>query len=161
MNLTYNDPIVGEIRPSIQEDCIIIGRDMCKQDAMEMWAYDRSSPTQAALNSFNKSVICMTILHEIPIAIFGIMPMNMSAGILWMLTTDGLRDGKFGRPFVRNCRKWFNDMLEIYPRLYGMTDLRNSVSIRWLTYLGADWMDETLEGIDKMPFKTFRFLKKE
>ena len=159
--LTYHDSIVGEIRPSIQEDCAIIGHNMCKQDALEMWSYDRSSPIDAVRNSFKKSIISMTIFHdEMPLAIFGIMPMNMSAGILWMLSTDGLRDGRFGRPFVRNSKKWFNDMLEVYPRLYGMVDLRNKESIRWLTYLGAEWLEDTIEGIDRLPFKTFKFVKK-
>jgi hypothetical protein len=159
MNLTYNDPTVGAIRPSVIEDCYVIGSNMSKQDALEVWSYDRSIPTEAVLKSFNKSVICMTILHEIPIAMFGIMPINMSSGILWILTTDGLRDGKFGRPFVRNCKKWFNDMLDIYPRLYGMVDLRNKESIRWLTYLDAEWGEDSLEGIDKLPFKMFKFIK--
>ena len=51
-------------------------------------------------------------------------------------------------------------MLEVYPRLYGMVDLRNKESIRWLTYLGAEWLEDTIEGIDRLPFKTFKFVKK-
>ena len=159
MNLTYQDPTVGTIRTSTLKDCAMIARDMCEQDKIEMWCFDRSSPIEDTINSYKKSVVCMTIVHEEPIAMFGIMPVNMSSGILWMLTTDGLRDGKFGRPFVRNCKRWFNEMLEMYPLLYGMVDTRNKESIRWLTYLGTEWGEDILCGIDKVPFKPFKFLK--
>lgn len=162
MTLIYLDPIVGEIRASVKDDCYDIAQNMCEQDKIEMWCFDRSSPIEATLNSFNKSLVSMTILHdETPIAMFGIMPHNMSSGILWMLTTDGLRDGKFGRPFVRNCKKWFNEMLEIYPILFGMVDIRNTVSIRWLTYIGAKWGEDIVCGVDKVPFRPFKFLRKE
>lgn len=158
--LTYHDEIIGEIRASVKEDCYAIALRMSKQDAMEMLSFDRSTPIQATLNSFNKSLISMTIVHDVPIAMFGIMPHNMNSGVLWMLTTDGLRDGKFGRPFVRNCKKWFAEMLEIYPVLFGMVDIRNKVSIRWLTYVGAEWKEDIICGVDNLPFKPFVFIKK-
>lgn len=160
MILTYNDPIVGAIRPSVKEDCFAIAKDMREQDIMESWSALRMSPIEIAQYSFNKSIISMTILHESPIVMFGIMPKDMSTGILWMLTTYGLEADGFGRPFVRNCKKWFNDMLEIYPVLIGTVDLRNKVSIRWLTYLGCEWGEPHLFGEDKIHFKCFYFRKK-
>ena len=161
MNLTYKDSVVGVIRPSIKPDCDIIGRDMRKQDAMEMWCFDRSFPKTAVRNSFNKSIISMTIEHDLkPIAMFGIFPRDMDSGTLWMFTTDGLKANGFGRPFVRNCKQWFNDMLEIYPTLYGCVDMRNQESIRWLTYLGATWGTTENMGMDKLPFRNFTFTKK-
>ena len=102
----------------------------------------------------------MTIVHEVPIAMFGIMPKDMGTGILWMVTTYGLESNNFGRPFVRNCKKWFSDMLEIYPTLMGCVDLENSVSIKWLTYLGCEWGETFPYGIDKRPFRAFSFRKK-
>ena len=156
MTLTYYDEIVGTIRPSIKEDCAAIAFDMRIQDEMEMWSFDRSSPIEAVRNSFNKSIISMTIEHDgTPVAMFGILPRDMSSGVLWMFGTDRLK--VIGRPFVRNCKKWFNDMLEIYPILEGYVDLRNNESIRWLTYIEAVWGDTEIMGIDKMPFRKFTF----
>lgn len=158
MILTYNNPGVGEVRTSILSDCAVIGQNMRTQDAMEMYNYDRSLPEQACINSFKKSIISMTILHDgKPVAMFGIMPKDFSTGILWMLTTDGLN--KVGRPFVRHCKEWFAQMLEIYPVLEGCVDLRNTESIRWLTYVGAVWGDTETMGIDNMPFRKFTFSK--
>lgn len=160
MNLTYNDPIIGEIRPSILEDCIDIAKNMRAVDAQEAWSALRMSPLEIAKYSFSRSIISMTVLHNnVPIVMFGIIPENMSSGVLWMLTTYGIEADGFGRPFVRNCRKWFKDMLEIYPLLWGTVDLRNEVSMRWLTYLGCEWGNTILFGVDKLPFKKFTFKK--
>lgn len=159
MNLTYHDDIVGTIRPSIKEDCIAIAKDMRKEDIMESWSALRLSPIGIAEYSFNKSIISMTILHEAPIAMFGIMPQNMSSGMLWLLTTYGIERNGFGRPFVKNCKRWIKAMLEIYPLLMGYVDLRNKVSIRWLTYLGCEWGETIPFGADEMLFKYFSFKK--
>jgi hypothetical protein len=160
MNLTYEDSIVGEIRPSVKEDCEAIAKNMRDQDKKEAWSAFRMTPIQIAEYSFNKSLISMTIIHESPIAMFGIMTHDLSIGVLWMLTTHGLESNGFGRPFVRNCKKWFNEMLEIYPVLIGTVDLRNTTSVRWLNYLGCEWGEQHLFGEDKMPFKGFCFRKK-
>ena len=133
---------------------------MREQDKISAWSVLRLSPIEMALNSFKKSLVTMTILHdEKPIAMFGIMPKDMSTGILWMISTYGLESNNFGRPFVRNCKKWFNDMLEIYPILTGLVDLRNTVSIKWLTYIGCEWGITIPYGVDKMPFRRFTFEK--
>ena len=160
MNLTYQDEKVGIIRYAVLSDCPAIGENMRAQDKLEIWGYDRSFPTEAVIKSLSKSIIAMTIEHDRkPIAMFGIMPKNMSSGTLWMFTTPGLEESNFGRPFVRNCKKWFSDMLEIYPTLHGCVDLRNEESIKWLTYLGATWGTTEDKGVDKMPFRRFSFSK--
>lgn len=133
---------------------------MREQDKMEAWSALRMSPLDVAQYSFNRSIISMTILHdEKPIIMFGIIPENMSSGVIWMLTTYGIEYEGFGRPFVRNCKKWFNAMLEIYPLLWGTVDLRNEVSIRWLTYLGCEWGKTMPFGVDNLPFRKFTFKK--
>lgn len=158
MILTYNDPVVGAIRPSVESDCAAIALDMREADIQEAWSALRFSPIDIVRYSFGRSIISMTILHnEKPIVMFGIIPDGMSSGVLWMITTYGIED--IGRVFVRNCKKWFKDMLEIYPLLWGTVDLRNKVSIRWLTYLGCEWGITIPFGIDKMPFRKFTFKK--
>ena len=158
--LTYEDKIVGSIRPSVKEDFQAIADDMRQQDIMEAWSALRLSPLGILKYSFAKSLVCMTISHdEKPIAMFGIMPDGMSSGILWMITTYGLENNNFGRPFVRNCKRWFKDMLEIYPLLWGTVDLRNEKSIKWLTYLGCEWGETRLFGEDNLPFRKFTFKK--
>lgn len=156
--LTYHDDIVGDIRIATLEDCIKIGNNLRKQDALEMYNYDRSTPENAVINSFYKSTIAMTVLHDgVPIAMFGIMVLQ-DIPTLWMLTTDELK--RIGRNFVKNTSDWITKMLEIYPVLIGYVDLRNQESITWLTFVKAEWVgDIYIMGIDKRPFKKFRFSK--
>lgn len=158
MNLTYHNEVVGNIRMSKIEDCSVIAENIRKQDAVEMWNFYRISPLECIRRSFNRSIISMTIEHgNVPIVMFGIIPHDMSSGMIWMITTDGIKN--IGRVFVRNCKKWFQAMLEFYPKLYGMVDLRNTESIRWLTYIGVSWGNDITAGADNMPFKTFKFSK--
>lgn len=158
MNLTYEDKIVGTIRPSTKKDCVHIGYFMREQDAMEMWSAFRYSPIEAALDSYKKAFISLTIEKDgKPIVMFGIMPKSMASGAMWLLSTNGIY--KIGRIFVRNSKAWVSDMLEFYPHLWGMVDLRNTVSKRWLDYLGCKWGDIIPYGIDKMPFQYFEFKK--
>lgn len=161
MILTYHNPIVGTIRPSIQEDCKAIAEDMRKQDAIGAWSVLRLSPTEMVSYSFNKSFVTMTIEHkEIPVAMFGIMAKDIlgDTGILWLLTTEGIHN--IGKIFFRHSKEWIEDMFQYYPLLCGVVDLRNTVSMRWLTYLGCEWGITIPYGIDKMPFKYFSFRKK-
>lgn len=160
MILTYDNPTIGIVRPSILSDCVEVGQNMREQDAMEMWNYDRSLPEQACVNSFKKSIISMTIEHDNkPVAMFGIMPKNFSTGIIWILTTNGLKD--IGISFLSNCKRFISEMLEIYPNLEGCVDLKNTTSIRWLSYAGAVWGDTETMGIDNMPFRNFTFSKQD
>lgn len=155
--LTYHDDIVGDIRIAELSDCEIIGSNLREQDALEMYNYDRSSPIQAVINSFNRSMIAMSVEHNNQVvAMFGIMIID-EVPVLWMLTTSGLKN--IGRNFVRNTKSWINKMLEIYPELIGYCDLRNQESIKWLSYSGALWRETVNMGIDKMPFKKFIFRK--
>jgi len=156
MNLTYQDEKVGKIRYAVLSDCEAIGKNMRAEDALEMWSYDRSRPTQACIKSFSKSMVTMTIEHDgIPVVMFGLMPKDMSTGTLWMFTTDGIKD--IGRLFVRNSKRWIEEMLNIYPTLEGFVDLRNEESIKWLTFLKVNWGETVSIGIDKMPFRKFTF----
>lgn len=158
LDLTYCEPIVGKIRPSIKSDCIIIGENLRDQAALEMWNYDRSSPVESCLNSFTKSFVKMTIEHNnIPIAMFGIM--LIPEPTLWMLTTDGLEN--IGRNFVRNTRSWINKMLVDYPTLVAYVDIRNKESIKWLEFIGGKMVDTVFMGIDDLPFRKYEFTCKK
>lgn len=160
--MTYHDPVVGTIRPSVESDCSAIALDMREADIQEAWSALRFSPIEISRYSFNKSFFSMTIEHDgKPVAMFGIMSRNLidESGVIWLLTTNGIKD--IGRIFVRNSKEWIKSMFQFYPTLWGIVDLRNTVSIRWLAYLGCEWEGIVLFGVDEIPFKKFYFKKDE
>lgn len=154
-NLTYNDTIVGTIRPSHHGDCLIVGHNLREREAQELWGYDNSLPVEGVTNSFNKSVVSMTIEHDnIPVAMFGIMILK-DVPTLWLMPTDDL--GKIGRNFVRNTREWINKMLMDYSTLTAFVDNRNKESLRWMSFVGGKMVDTIFMGKDSMPFRKFIF----
>ena len=155
VNLTYHDKSVGDIRLATKSDCFVIGNNLADQDAIELWNYDRSSPIEACLNSFNKSAVAMTIEHNNRcVAMFGIMVLN-DVPTLWMLKTNGLK--LIGRNFVRNTKEWIGKMLLDYPVLIAYVDMRNVESRRWMDFIGAKWDGKVKMGVDMMEFQRYKF----
>jgi hypothetical protein len=158
VDLTYKDEVVGTIRPSRHEDCLVVGNNLRQQEAMEIWGYDNSLPVEGVTNSFNKSVVSMTILHDdVPVAMFGIMLLN-EIPTLWLMPTDDLKI--IGINFIRNTYEWINKMLVDYPTLVAYVDMRNTESLRWMRFVGGRAVDTVFMGMDGMPFRKFEFVCK-
>ena len=158
VNTVYYESEVGIVRNSIKSDCFEISKYMRKQDVMEAWSALKYSPIEMILLSFKRSTISMTIERKgFPVAMFGIMADNLAGetAVLWMLSTDGING--IGRIFVRHSKEFIKDMFKFYPVLYGYVDLRNTVSIKFLTFLGADWGDTVPYGLENKPFRYFKF----
>jgi hypothetical protein len=155
IDLTYKDKVVGTIRIARKEDCLVIGTNVRKQDALEIWNYDRTLPHQAVLNSFNNSTVVMTVENRgKQVAMFGIMIL-VGVPTLWMFSTDDLN--QIGRNFLKNTREWINKMLEEYPVLIAYADMRNKESRRWLDFVGGNWDGKVKMGVDMMEFQKYRF----
>ena len=158
-NLTYNDSVVGIIRPSTHEDCLFVGSNLREREAQELWRYDNSLPVQGVTNSFNKSVVSMTILHEDkPVAMFGIMILN-DIPTLWLMPTDNL--SSIGRNFVRNTSEWIQKMLIDYPTLVAYVHWANDESLKWMEFVGGRQIEKVFMGYDSSAFWKFEFKRNE
>lgn len=156
----YYKSKVGLIRDSIQSDCIEIAKRMRKADIDEVWASHRASPLEATMHGFKHSVACFTVeVHGFPIIIFGLVPDNFTGNkaSVWMLSTDGIMS--VGRVFIRHSREMIDLMLSYYPYLYNFCDMRNTVTLEWLKYVGAVFGEIVPVGIDNTPFQKFSFAK--
>jgi len=159
MDLTYKDKSVGIIRPSTHEDCLIVGSNLREREMQEIWGYNNSLPVEGVTNSFNTSVVKMTIEHDgKPIAMFGIMILN-EVPTLWLMPTNDLE--KIGRNFVRNTKEWINKMLEEYPTLVAYVNCLNEESERWMVYVGGQYIRKVFMGKDNAPFWEFKFRRQE
>jgi len=157
MDLTYKDEVVGIIRQATHEDCLIVGSNLRIREMQEIWGYDNSLPVEGVTNSFNKSVVSMTILHDDkPVAIFGIMILK-EVPTLWLMPTNDLE--KIGRNFVRNTKEWINKMLEEYPTLVAYVHWANDESLQWMNFVGGRQIEKVFMGKDNSPFWKFEFKK--
>ena len=158
-DLTYNDSVVGIIRPSTHEDCLIVGSNLREREAQEIWGYDNSLPVEGVTKSFNKSVIKMTILHnDKPVAMFGIMILN-DVPTLWLMPTDDLSN--IGRNFVRNTSEWIQKMLVEYPTLVAYVHWANDESLKWMRFIDGKEVGRVFMGITNSPFIKFEFRKED
>lgn len=66
--------------------------------------------------------------------------------------------------FLRNCTRVIESFLAYYPYLYNYVDARNTKTIQWLEYLGAEISEPRNYGAENLPFHFFSFsgkLKKD
>lgn len=72
---------------------------------------------------------------------WGLVPPSLLAeeAYLWLYSTPEVADHKF--VFVRYSQLVMKEMLRIYPRIVGVTDVKSTDSIRWLKWLGAKFGD--------------------
>jgi hypothetical protein len=80
----------------------------------------------------------------------GLIPPSLLAeeAYLWLYHTPLVEQYKF--TFVRYSQLVMEAMLEVYPKIVGLTDRHERSSIRWLKWLGAKFNDT---GEDYIPFQ--------
>lgn len=97
------------------------------------------TPIAAMVVSLRNSERAWTIIADgRPISMFGVGETNILAGVgaPWMLGTDAVHDHVV--PFLRAGRCWVRQLLEGYTVLRNCVDDRNTLSIRWLKWLGFE-----------------------
>jgi hypothetical protein len=135
------------VEPSHNRDAHPIATRLRPADRAEISAVTRQSPLQVLVDGINESNICFTIKRSSdgrPCGVFGAggggggHPQDTRSGMVWLLGTDDLTLN--GRTFLRYSRSFLNEMKKHYSFLYNVIDARNSVHIRWLGWMGFDFI---------------------
>lgn len=145
------------VRPSVQEDVSYLAEHLRQSDINEIWASNHIKPQDALEQGIDGSIYCRTAENGNPICIWGIAPVYIvgDSATVWMLATDDLE--KYKVKFIRESRKYINEMLEFYPMLFNYVDARNLKSIAWLKMCGATMLDAQPYGVEGLPFHYFFF----
>lgn len=127
------------IRPATADDMAAILADVRQADVDEMAAL--GTTPEAAMRSGLRisNWVATGLVDDVPVCMFGVAPANALGGIgaPWMLSANGLTKAR--RPFIEACRPVIAEMLRDYPRLCNVVDVRNTVAIRWLKWLGFEF----------------------
>lgn len=67
-------------------------------------------------------------------------------GRVWLLGSDELCAPPLSRQFIRECRGFLTIMERPYKKTGNFIDQRNTVHIRWLTWLGYEFKPTVLNG---------------
>jgi hypothetical protein len=94
-----------------------------------------TDPARALWESVERSERSCAVLDPggCPIAISGIS----SVSVIWLLGTDGVESN--ARQFLRMSRDGFAWLVEGHDRVWNYVDVRNTVHIRWLEWLGFNF----------------------
>lgn len=121
-----------------------IARNMRRADRDEIAAMSGKSPGAALAYSLRKSSRAWTIMAPDgrPIGMFGVGDVNILAGVgcPWLLGTDELP--RHAIVFLRNCPYWLGQLFRGYDVLRNFVDERNTLSMRWLKWLGFKFLDQ-------------------
>lgn len=145
-----------KIRPSVRSDMKRLKDRLRKSDVDEIYAFTGMRPHEAIVFSHDVSTCCQTVLlHGVPVAMFGTAPVRndeKKAGV-WFIATDELNMMK--PSFLRMSKACIKTMLDIYPYLFNYVDARNTDSIKWLKWCGAELDEAKPIGYENKPFHFF------
>lgn len=139
------------------EDCYITRSKSC--DAAELYSNLRKAdidecfglgvhPREACLGSVgngNKSFTMRSNEDDNPlIACFGVGHQLPNVGCIWMLGTDRVKS--VSTTFLRHSREWVQYLIEGYDYVSNIVSVKNAVSIRWLKWVGAEFIKKYPQG---------------
>jgi hypothetical protein len=130
---------------------------MRRADREEVEALSGRNPREVLVESVEKSASSWAGLADGRlVCLFGVVPMSLVGvtGIPWLLGSDDVC--AYGRPFLRRNRAMIDRWLADFPVLTNVVDARNTVSIRWLRWLGFRLGEPTPMGPRGLPFLPFR-----
>lgn len=135
-----------ETRLAHQHDCSILAKRLRQEDLDEIQAASGVTPQLALRRGLEHSAECYTIIRPEavyePLAMFGVVSMdqNPAVGQVWFLGSDEIKTHSM--EFLRKSKGWIENFHAGYPVLYNNIDARNTVHIKWLQWLGFQFINE-------------------
>jgi hypothetical protein len=142
------------IEPSMADlDAPMLYDDLREEDMMECIGL-MHHPKDAVVLSFQTSSKCYSVktTEDGLLACFGVAPRE-GFGVAWLLGTRNFY--KIKKKFVKESRMWVDDLMEGFDYLTNYVMEANTLSMRWLTWLGATFEDCNYPG-----YKAFKIERK-
>ena len=135
------------VQPAQLHDAFIVGhklRPADKLEILEMRGQD-SSPAAAVVEGFHMSKRPMSVYCEDrPVAMFGIVPVTDKDAVIWLLGTEEIEDHPM--TFLRHSKEWLERGISGYDFIYNFVHRENTLHIKWLEWLGFDFLDSHSES---------------
>lgn len=147
---------MGQTRPTTEADIHELAENLRDQDRLEIEAGAGVGidPVVPIMFGFIEGDWCQTAVGGDGrlVAIFGIgayLALGPGIGNPWLLSTPAILD--FPKEFLRGSRRIISEMHELYPLLVTHVDKRNTVSDRWMRWLGFSMVREFPFGVQQLP----------
>jgi hypothetical protein len=144
-----------EYRTALLEDAAIVSERLRDADRREVRASggDPLLSLQAGVSQSRPAITCL--VDGTPEVIFGVVPGGPSTGYVWLLGSDAIV--RHRTHFLRLSGTWVSIFHERYPVLTNVVDERNTVHLRWLRWLGFEFIRRHPDwGPERRPFIEFK-----
>lgn len=146
-------PVI-EIRPATFRDALVL--PLRRADREEVHALTGRNPREVLVESVRDSAQARAGFADGDlVCLFGVVPVSLAGvtGVPWLLGSDAVCN--YSRQFLRRNKAYVADMLQEFPVLRNVVDVRNTVSIRWLRWLGFTFKETVPMGPRGLPFTRF------
>lgn len=138
MEAKYSDSYIRETHPF---DLMDLATNLRSQDTEEILGLG-VKPQEAIQYSFanSKRQHCMRTNDEKLVCCFGVGDGPNNTGVIWCLGTPLVK--KVHHTFLKYSREWLDFLLDGYFYVYNLISESNTVSMRWLQWLGAEFTED-------------------
>jgi len=124
--------LFNELRDCDAEECI--GMGVNPYDACILSAQPREKTFTIRSNSDDGVIAC-----------FGVGDAGKNkVGCIWMLGTDRVKE--ISHTFLSHSKEWIDYLVEGYAYVGNVVSTKNKVSMRWLKWVGAEFIKEDPNG---------------
>lgn len=141
------------VRPASIQDARDLAPRLRVADVREIQAATGETPEEALITGVNLGRPALSFVDprgELA-GMFGVTPLNdPQVGAIWMLSSDAIE--RYPVHFLRRCKGWIDRFHETYPVLMNYVDARNVVHIKWLKWVGFQFLRLIPYGVQQLPF---------
>jgi hypothetical protein len=139
--ITGENRVSITIQKSLRKDVDLLAGNLRANDVREIKAFSGNDPHTALLRCLQSSKECWSgYTDNTIIGMFGVCnsPDDPTVGVPWMLASEGIYEYK--RLFIKESKVWVKNLIKDYDALVNYVDARNHNAIRWLKWLGFDFV---------------------
>lgn len=144
------------VRPVQPGDAEELAPRLRQADLDEIAAAGHPDPLKALLDSSSISTHSWTVEINDEVAVMmGVCPISIlnGMGCPWLLGSDAV--ARHAGAFIKQTLVYIPIMLEAYPHLFNVVDVRNTKAIRWLKRAGFTLREPIPHGPHNMQFHPF------
>lgn len=116
-----------------------------KEDITEAKAFGYPSSKEALTEAMAADDLCVTCLDAegVPFAMLGVGRVE-DTSYIWLLGSDGIKDNWY--TFAKGSKEWLQPLIKKYGKVTNFVLASYETSIRWLSWLGADFTNKVEMG---------------
>ncbi|MCO7563571.1 hypothetical protein NJI34_00320 [Pseudomonas sp. S 311-6] len=147
--------LAAELVPVLEEHIQALLTDMREADLVELRAIRGWAPEREVRHAVSTASHCAAcVVDGKVVAIFGDSPHDAVYGLPWMASTTWIN--QYRRQFLAECRPVIEGMRSRHQVLLNLVDVRNTLAIRWLKWLGFQFLPAVPYGINGELFYPFQ-----